>query len=541
MAIVKQLDKRSGITYAYESVSRWDKDKKQSRSSRRLIGRVDAATGEIIATDGRCRKDLTSNETAVRVKRGRKPSLTVRRQFFGATYLLDRIGKKIGIVEDLKSCFPDCYKMILSISYYLILEQDSPLFRFGRWGQLHRHPFGEDIASQRSSELFASITEEQKQAFFRLQGRRRAKDEYWAYDATSISSYSESLRQLRFGKNKDGDHLPQLNLLLLFGEKSNLPFYYRKLAGHVPDVKTLRVLLRDLDVLGYPKVKLVTDRGFYSQENINGLYQNHVKFLMSASTSLSFIKGAIESQKDHIMDWSHYSKKYDLYATTKSIAWDYSQVRPNKGDTLKEVRRMYLHLYFNADRSVEDARAFNKRMAMLHQELSAGMRKAEHEKEYEKYFELKKTPVRGIQIKARQEAMEQAKSRFGYFALLSNEIKSSEVALEIYRNKDVVEKAFGNIKQRLNGKRLLVSSEASLDGKLFVVFIALIFLSYLTKQMSEKNLYTKYTLQALLDEVDLIECFEEPGKALYIGEILQKQRQIFEAMGFNAPDVVSSL
>ncbi len=431
--------------------------------------------------------------------------------------------------------------MILSISYYLILEQDSPLFRFGRWGQLHRHPFGEDIASQRSSELFASITEEQKQAFFRLQGRRRAKDEYWAYDATSISSYSESLRQLRFGKNKDGDRLPQLNLLLLFGEKSNLPFYYRKLAGHVPDVKTLRVLLRDLDVLGYPKVKLVTDRGFYSQENINGLYQNHVKFLMSASTSLSFIKGAIESQKDHIMDWSHYSEKYDLYATTKSIAWDYSQVRPNKGDTLKEVRRMYLHLYFNADRSVEDARAFNKRMAMLHQELSAGMRKAEHEKEYEKYFELKKTPVRGIQIKARQEAMEQAKSRFGYFALLSNEIKSSEVALEIYRNKDVVEKAFGNIKQRLNGKRLLVSSEASLDGKLFVVFIALIFLSYLTKQMSEKNLYTKYTLQALLDEVDLIECFEEPGKALYIGEILQKQRQIFEAMGFNAPDVVSSL
>jgi transposase len=541
MAIVKQLDKRSGITYAYESVSRWDKDKKQSRSSRRLIGRVDGATGEIIATDGRCRKDLTSNETAVRVKRGRKPSLTVRRQFFGATYLLDRIGKKIGIVEDLKSCFPDSYKMILSISYYLILEQDSPLFRFGRWGQLHRHPFGEDIASQRSSELFASITEEQKQAFFRLQGRRRAKDEYWAYDATSISSYSESLRQLRFGKNKDGDHLPQLNLLLLFGEKSNLPFYYRKLAGHVPDVKTLRVLLRDLDVLGYPKVKLVTDRGFYSQENINGLYQNHVKFLMSASTSLSFIKGAIESQKDHIMDWSHYSEKYDLYATTKSIAWDYSQVRPNKGDTLKEVRRMYLHLYFNADRSVEDARAFNKRMAMLHQELSAGMRKAEHEKEYEKYFELKKTPVRGIQIKARQEAMEQAKSRFGYFALLSNEIKSSEVALEIYRNKDVVEKAFGNIKQRLNGKRLLVSSEASLDGKLFVVFIALIFLSYLTKQMSEKNLYTKYTLQALLDEVDLIECFEEPGKALYIGEILQKQRQIFEAMGFNAPDVVSSL
>lgn len=149
--------------------------------------------------------------------------------------------------------------------------------------------------------------------------------------------------------------------------------------------------------------------------------------------------------------------------------------------------------------------------------------------------------MRGIQVKAKQEAMDQAQMRFGYFALLSNEIKSSETALEIYRNKDVVEKAFGNIKQRLNGKRMLVSSEASLEGKLFVEFIALIFLSYLTKQMSEKNLFQKYTLQGLLDEIDLIECFEEPGKALYIGEILQKQRQIFDEMDIIPPNVVSSL
>ena len=40
-AIVYQTDKRSGITYAYESISFWDKDKKQSRSKRTLIGRVD--------------------------------------------------------------------------------------------------------------------------------------------------------------------------------------------------------------------------------------------------------------------------------------------------------------------------------------------------------------------------------------------------------------------------------------------------------------------------------------------------------------------
>lgn len=55
-SIVKHTDKRSGITYAYESISYWDKEKKQPRNKRRLIGRVDPETGEIVPTDGRCRK-----------------------------------------------------------------------------------------------------------------------------------------------------------------------------------------------------------------------------------------------------------------------------------------------------------------------------------------------------------------------------------------------------------------------------------------------------------------------------------------------------
>lgn len=56
MGIVYQTDKRSGITYAYENKAYWDKEKKQSRSKRTLIGRVDPETKEIIPTDGRCKK-----------------------------------------------------------------------------------------------------------------------------------------------------------------------------------------------------------------------------------------------------------------------------------------------------------------------------------------------------------------------------------------------------------------------------------------------------------------------------------------------------
>lgn len=172
----------------------------------------------------------------------------------------------------MKQCFPDSYKKLLSIAYYLILEDNNPLYRFEKWNFTHKHPYSADITSPRSSEFFASITDEQVNKFFRLQEKRRVEEEYWAYDSTSISSYSETLAQVQYEKNKKDNKLPQLNLLLVFGEKSGIPFYYRKLAGNIPNSKTVKHLLENLDILGFGKTKFVMDSGFYSEENINGLY-----------------------------------------------------------------------------------------------------------------------------------------------------------------------------------------------------------------------------------------------------------------------------
>lgn len=55
MAIIKQFDKRTGIVYAYESISYYVPELRQSRSKRRLIGRVDPQSGEIVPTGKRGR------------------------------------------------------------------------------------------------------------------------------------------------------------------------------------------------------------------------------------------------------------------------------------------------------------------------------------------------------------------------------------------------------------------------------------------------------------------------------------------------------
>jgi len=63
MGIIKQYDKRSGITYAYESHAYWDSEKKMSRAKRTLLGRIDPETGEIVPTDGRNRKKKEEKPT----------------------------------------------------------------------------------------------------------------------------------------------------------------------------------------------------------------------------------------------------------------------------------------------------------------------------------------------------------------------------------------------------------------------------------------------------------------------------------------------
>lgn len=64
MSIIKQKNKRSGVTYVYESESYWDKEKKQPRSKRTLIGKLDDKTGEIIPTGKSGRKKPVPKKAA---------------------------------------------------------------------------------------------------------------------------------------------------------------------------------------------------------------------------------------------------------------------------------------------------------------------------------------------------------------------------------------------------------------------------------------------------------------------------------------------
>lgn len=45
---IYQINKQTGVTYVYEAVSFWDKEKKQPRNKQVCIGKLDPKTGDFI-------------------------------------------------------------------------------------------------------------------------------------------------------------------------------------------------------------------------------------------------------------------------------------------------------------------------------------------------------------------------------------------------------------------------------------------------------------------------------------------------------------
>ena len=109
-------------------------------------------------------------------------------------------------------------------------------------------------------------------------------------------------------------------------------------------------------------------------------------------------------------------------------------------------------------------------------------------------------------------------------------------ALQVYRDKDIVEKCFDDLKNGLDMKRLRMHTIETVDGRLFVQFIALLFISALRKEMRESRLIEKYTVRELLLEMDPLTKIRYAGKyGQILTEVTKPQREILDLLKIELP------
>ena len=513
---VNHVNKNTGVTYVYEYMAYWDKEKKQARNKQVCIGKLNATTGEFIPS-----KRLAPEQAVVR-----DTAITASAQIIGPSLILDMVTERLGLDKLLKSCFPQTYQQIMAMAYYLVAH-GGPLSHCGTWCKSHAPTLEQLLTSQRISEILRSITIDEKQTFLAKWMKKIMGDDFLCYDITSVSSYSDLNEYIKYGYNRDKEVLPQLNLAMLFSQKGRLPAYYERMPGSITDVTTLHNLLKTFKALEIKSISFVLDKGFYSKKNIDALTASGDKFLIALPISNKWVQKAIDEVYETIHGPEGYRKLDDevLYVNTRLHPWG------------EKNRRCYLHLYYNAKAKAEATDQFNEELVTYRQELESGNLDANHQAAYDEFFIIKTTPKRGLKVTYNAKAISGYIKRYvGFQALFGNSVKEPVMGLQIYRDKDIVEKSFDDLKNQLDMKRLRMHSSATVDGRLFVQFIALIYMSALRKEMRDSEMTERYTVRELLQEMETLTRIKYSGKyGQIITEVTKSQRKIIDGLKITLP------
>ena len=512
-------NKKTGTTYVYSvEKSYWDKEKKSPRNKQTCLGKLDPETGTLIPSKRR-------------VKHAERPivasGVTAKSRVAGPYFLLEQITRQHGLDKLLKKCFSDKWKLMLSLIYFIV-HKGIALSRSESWSIACLHPLGESITSQRISEFLREISEDERQHFLSLWVNYILEKDYLCYDITSVSSYARQNEYTHFGYNRDNESLEQINLAMLFGQRSHLPAYYRRMPGNISDVTTLKTTIKSLDFLGGGRLHFVLDRGFYSASNIDELYGRHHKFTIALPMGRKWVEKYLDNHHENIASPANYlitGKDDALYAVTELHKWG------------EKHHRAYLHIYYNAELAAEDFDRFTRQLIAYRDELLAGNPNEKHQEFYRRYLIIKETPKRGLQVTFNDPEIQKYRKRYsGFFCILSNEIKTAKEALSVYRTKDVVENSFDDLKNHLDMKRLRVHTAAAMDSRLFLQFIALIYISSIRNIIKNDKKLKYLTAREMMEEMETLTKITYSNRYGHIfTEVTPLQRHIIDLFHIQLP------
>ena len=411
-------------------------------------------------------------------------------KILGPHLLLKKIVTDTSLLPILQSIFPNQWDRILTIAFYLVINNESTS-NLQFWAEDNiTYLDNINMQSQRISELLSSIQYSQIMDFYEIWAKLRAENEYLALDITSISSYSSIIESVEHGYNRDNEKLEQVNVCLLFGEDSGLPIFSSLYPGSLNDVSILKPFLSQISSFNVPKCNLVMDKGFYSLSNI--------KFMLKHFPSYNFLLAV------------PFTTNYARNIAKKGVSiFDPRESFIQGGDLLQGVsiteklnnnQNLIYHIFYNRSIYEDSYRCLMEDAYYLKQSLIADPKKFTNNKDVKKYLifdKQSKFDNKNILIN-HNEILNEIKYRVWLIIVGNDDSLNFQDVIKIYRNKDIVEKAFNNMKNNLYFNRLRVQSERNSKSKLFITTIGLIIYSYIHKKMVKNNLYKNYSINSLL-------------------------------------------
>ena len=492
--------------------------------------------------------DLSEIEKLQSERRQGRPAYggTDVNRFYGDVWLLERVADKVGLRADLMAAFHEntgIVNDVLTLAYYSFITGNS-WSRAARWQNLEKAPSSRELTPMTITRLTQSISEAERMNLFKFRADRLNKGELCAVDSTTRSAYGSSLADIKWGKNKERVPLPQTSEVVVYSLDSHMPVYYRTFPGNIPDSRSVETILTDISHAGFPKVILVTDRGYESVQNLERYILRGQPMIMCVKMRQKIVLdkisefGPIEGKPgDMLFDAESrlYYKQYDL---------EYD-VRGN-GDTVHKADRMKLDLFFDPYRRAAEqtdlAVEIETQRSSLQSILDAGgcvdddVSLKKNYNWYEVAYDKKDRKL--LSFSLNENKIENVKKTSGFFGYITLGLDYTALqTLETYGLRDEQEKYFCQMKSQMGFGRQRNWSEEGKTGRLLILFVGLIISSYVRHVWKTTGLRKKFaSTQDILDEMRSIRCMEHNGRAKFITPFIGAQKDICEAFGFAVPE-----
>ena len=467
-------------------------------------------------------------------------------RLYGDIWLLENICDRIGMKADLLSVFEgDTEKVacLLTLAFFPYVTGFN-YNRVERWQRICKAPSDRVLSPDEVTRFMQSLTEANRLELFRMRKQRLHDNEFLAVDSTSRSSYGESLSAVRWGKNKEGDRLPQVNDLVVYGLRSHMPVYYRQLPGNTPDTRTVDVLITELEHAGFGDTPLLLDRGYSSTASLELLARKGKPFVMCSKVGWSLVSQVIDALNltadGTRPDCFTVDPEYRLYHYQQDLPYTVSL----NGGGNREIKTMKLNLYYDPQRRGSDIIQVDIDIISQAQELEQIKEKGLEVglKEVLSCFPYYSVTLdEGGKLVTSFERNEgiiaKALRLSGFIAIISNKVDGdSKKIWDWYHLRDEQEKLFSQLKTQMAARRCRAWSEEGHEGRLLVMFVALTFSSFLRHVWKSTSLKEKFaTSLEILDEMRSIRCMEHNHRAKKITPFVGKQVDICEAFGFEIP------
>ena len=437
----------------------------------------------------------------------------------GSFAVCRQLSAELSLTDHLKKAFPSIYEEILTIAHYMLVN-GSVMYYLNDWLDGCVSFTADPLDGASIGRVFSEVQEKDKNMFFQSWMKEKGKNEFIAYDVTSVSSYSETLEDVEFGYNRDKERLPQINIGMYCCEESRLPVYYRVYPGSIVDKVHLSSMIEGTDALNIKRVFFVMDKGFYTELNLKYITDQGHRFMITMLPTLTKYRELIDENCADIVDNIDYKMPNELMYCKKVEVNFYGF-------------RMNAHIYYNQQKASDSATAFYEKLKSMEKDLTKMEVLPPKGSSYYDYFTISNEQGE-IHFEKRKEEIKKALSRCGFFIILETVFqKTSEEVLSVYRNRDTIEKCFDDLKNELDLDRVRCSKEETTSGKMFAAFVSLILLSQLRKKLGRFCFERRLTMKKILLELDKIKIaydLNKPKQYRMMNPITKLQRDILETL-----------